>query len=175
MSNALLICWHWLNKHFRASSFPFLCFTSLMVGFPVKKKGRKKREKICKKARHAGHKTSSITWAMQAFVFLWERGKWSGKKFEPCHPKICHFNMLFLFFIWLCLVSVAACEIFDLPWSMWNLVLWPGIELRLPALEQRVLAPELRGISLTCGLYWVEGTWETAGTGKAFFPPLFYC
>lgn len=48
MSNALLICWHCLNKHFAVSTFPTLYFTSLMVGFPAKERRRKEKKDIQK-------------------------------------------------------------------------------------------------------------------------------
>ena len=48
------------------------------------------------------------------------------------------FLIYFYFFIWLCQVLVVACE---LSCSMWNLVPWPGIEPRPPALGAQSLGP----------------------------------
>lgn len=95
MSNALLICWHCLNKHFAVSSFPFLYFTSLMVGFPAKERRRKEKKKIFRKARHAVQ-VLPILWAIQAFVFPWERGKWAVKKFRTGHFKTHHCGILII-------------------------------------------------------------------------------
>lgn len=49
VSTVLLICWHCLNKHFRASSFPCFCFTDLVVGFPAK--GRRKERRGLQKGQ----------------------------------------------------------------------------------------------------------------------------
>ena len=75
-------------------------------------------------------------------------------------PSIRVFSNLF---IWLCLVLVATCGIFYLHCNLWNLVPWPGVKPRPPALGEwslshrttrKVPIPHLL-YPFICGYTWV--------------------